>query len=116
MGAETNMLLMAHRQMLASDYGGTITWGGNEYPAVIGSFDVQQVLGPDGGGLSPMTLGLVCVARSALPATFAGFKRGQSILCKPNDSTRAQRSCRVFDMRDNGALIEITVNDANQGA
>jgi len=116
MGMESESLLLAHRQMCSSDFGGTITWDNRTYQAVIGSFELQQVLNPDGGGFSPTLLCLVTVARDDLPTTFPGFKRGQSIVCAPNDPTRAPRSCRVFEMRDNGALIELTVNDVNQSA
>lgn len=113
------MLLMGHARMLASDFGGTITWTGVTIPATIGSFDVQQILSPDGGGFSPSVIGIATVSRADVlekyPA-FTGFKRGQSVTCTPADTNRPSRNCRIFEMRDCGPLIELSLNDLNQGA
>lgn len=115
MGLESDLLLNGFRLMLTGDFGGTIHYADKDYPAVIGSFSVQQVLNPDGGGFSPTVLGLVTVAREDLPAN-TSFRRGELVTATPDDPTRPQRVCRVYDMRDCGALIELTLNDRNESA
>jgi hypothetical protein len=116
MGIESEIMLMAHRQAIAGDFGGTIKWGDVAHPATIGAFDLQQVLNADGGGFSYLTSATVTVAREDLPDTFSMFKRNEIVVCTPNDTTRPARTCRVEKMTDCGALIEVIVVDRNQGA
>lgn len=115
MGAETNMLLAGFRLMQSGDFAGTITYAGKDYPAAIGAFSVQQVLNPDGGGFSNTVLGIATVAREDMPPGTT-FRRGELVIATPIDSTRPQRACRVYDMRDCGPLIELTLNDKNEAA
>ena len=116
MGYESDIALLGFRQLASGDFGGTLTHAGLALPAVIGTFAIQQVLNADGGGFSPMLMCNATVAREDLPATFTAFKRGESVAVAPGDSTRPPRACQVYDMTDCGALIELTLNDRNQGA
>lgn len=110
--SQSSYALIGFRAMSASDLqGGKITYNGAEYPATIGTFDVQQVLVQ--GGFTPMTLGDVQVAADDLPDG-ADFKAGQYVTVTPN--TGAIRSCKVHSYKELGVLISITLRDVNQGA
>ncbi len=91
--------------------GGTVTYGGQEYPATIGVFAIQQVL--DDGGLSPKLLASVTVSRGDFPGG-TRFKSLDAVRVSPNRGP--QRNCFIHSIDDSGGLVTLTVHDANEGA
>lgn len=108
------LLKTGHAQRLLDDtFAGTIAHGGEDYPACIGAFMVEQRLSPDGGGFTPVTTGKVQVAKS--DAIGATFKSTQNCTVTPK-SGGAVRQCKIDFVEDIQVAWVLTLRDLRQGA
>lgn len=115
MGAETTLLLLGFRRQCNGDFGGTIRYADLNYPAVIGAFEMRDILN-EAGGFSPSLMAVATVAREDLTAPNIAFKRGATVKATPGDTTRPSRMCQIYSVTDCGPLIELTLHDKHQGA
>lgn len=81
------------------------------YPATVGRFVVQQILGA--GGFSPRLMGQAIVRKSVLPdGTY--FKTGQQLTVSQVGGS--VRGCQVEDIEDTFTEWRLNLWDKNQGA
>jgi hypothetical protein len=106
----------AHAVVLAqlqAELGGGVTYAGHDIPAVVGLFEVMQLLRPDGGGFVPSLAADVIVQKTDCPATIT-MKTGHAItVTAPRSNPRA---CQIVSITDLGDNWRIVVSDANQAA
>lgn len=112
--SDSQYALMGHRRMVESDLqGGLITYANSDFDCTVGTFSIQQVLSPEGGGFTPMLLGDITVAREDFPEGTV-FRTGQAVIARPNSGP--VRNCKIYSIDDSGPLIKLTLRDQNQGA
>lgn len=107
-------MLAAHRQMLRSDLqAGVARYANADFPCTIGVFTIQQILTADGGGLTPVLMGTLEIAKGDLPDQLQ-FRSEQPIIVTPKIGIA--RNCRIHSLTDTGPLWQLTLKDLNQGA
>jgi hypothetical protein len=93
--------------------GGQIVYSGVTVPAIVGVFEVQQRLRPDGSGFSPFITGTIWLLKSlCLPAWT--FHSGQQMTVTAPGC--AARACKIFTIEDKFTFWQIVVDDQSQAA
>ena len=112
-----SQLMAQYQEMLAPQVNGMdgnyVIYAGNQYPAVVSHFQVQQMLAPNGGGFTPMLMGQAIIQKNILPAGI-NFRSGQFI-------TAAQvggsvRQCQIESVDDEFGEYRLNLWDKSQKA
>ncbi len=112
MGAESDMLEVALMAREDSDFGGTLTYGADDYPCSIGTtgFGARLVA----GGFSPNAEITITLRKSVFDPD--GLDAGQPLTVK--DANGLARSLKIATegVKDCVYAWELTCNDLNQNA
>lgn len=87
--------------------------GGKVLAAIVGVFEAQQRLRPDGTGFSPFVSGTVWLLKSLCDPNWT-FKSGQFMTVTAPGG--AARNCKIFTVEDKFTFWQIAVDDQSQAA
>lgn len=98
------------QRSLSSDFGGTLTYSGADYPCCLGAMEDSQRLGP--GGFSPGKDMPIALWKDDLPAAI-NLRTGQAVTLTTREG--GVRTLKIATLTDGLYFFTLTLSDQNQG-